>query len=94
MEEDELLEKILSKKLTICETCDNIFTYRQGVVLCETCRREHISAQRKRYHEKNRANPEWVAKENARQKAYRKANREKVNATNRKYYNSKKNASN
>jgi len=94
MDEDELLEKIINKELTICETCDNIFTYIPQKVFCETCMCKHRSAQKKIYHEKNRANPEWVAKTNARQKAWRKENREKKNARARaRYHANKKNAS-
>ena len=71
MDEDELFRKIINKELTICETCDNIFTYIPQKVFCDECMRERTEAQQRAYHEKNRE------KVRARQKARYHANKKK-----------------
>ena len=87
MDEDELLEKIINKELTICETCDNIFTYIPQKVFCDECKREKENARKKADYEKNRE------KYSARSKAYYEKNREKKSAYDKARYHAKKNAS-
>jgi hypothetical protein len=101
MDEDKLLEKIIYKELTICETCDNIFTYIPQKVFCDECNREKYNARKRAYNEKNKQDPEWVKKENARKRATYEKNKQdpewvaKHNARKRAFYhaNKKKNAS-
>jgi len=76
MDEDKLLEKIINKELTICETCDSIFTYIPQKVFCDECNRDKLSARVKARREKNKQDPEWVAKESARKRAHREKNKQ------------------
>ena len=73
---EEIERLIWLKKITICETCDNIFPYVPQKKFCDECRR----ARAREYYEENRE------KINARHRKWREKNREKVSARERKYY--------
>ena len=76
---EEIKRLISLNKLTICETCDNIFVYVPQKEFCDDCMRKKKAAHSRKYYEKNRE------KERARNRKYREKNREKENARNRKY---------
>ena len=80
MNDKELLEKIINKELTICETCDTIFKYVRQKIFCDECMREKRNAQTRKYYEDN------SEKIKARERKYREDNSEKIKAQSRKHY--------
>jgi hypothetical protein len=84
MNDKELLEKIINKELTICETCDTIFKYVRQKIFCDECMREKRNARQRKYYKDN------SEKLLAQQRKYYKDNSEKLLAQQRKHYAKKK----
>ena len=96
---EEIKRLISSRKITICETCDNIFSYVPQKEFCDDCMREKRTALSRKCYEENREkirarvrkwreeNPE---KELARHRKWREKNREKINAQRRARYHANK----
>ena len=68
---EEIKRLISSRKITICETCDNIFSYVPQKKFCDDCMREKRNAIHRKWREKNRE------KINAQRRARYHANKEK-----------------
>ncbi len=99
MNDEELFEKMMRKEITICETCDNIFSYVPQKQFCDWCTHEKTKLRRRKYLEENREkinamNRNYYQKNREKKAAYdreyREKNREKINAQRRARYHAKK----
>mgnify|MGYP001202976176 CR=1 FL=1 len=88
---DEIKRLILLRKITICETCDNIFPYVTQKKICDECRKKRDDERRET---KNRKAREYRKKNYERVRAIERRsivkNREKRNARARARYHAKK----
>ena len=84
---DEIKRLISLRKITICETCDNIFPYVPQKKFCDECRKERDD---ERKETKNRKAREYRKENYERVRAIElrciAKNREKKRASDRKYY--------
>ena len=62
MNDEELFEKIMNKKLTICETCDTIFPYIPQKLFCGDCIKERQRNRPQRKKERYANDPEFREK--------------------------------